>query len=465
MKNRFSMYKLDELYSEKRIGNKKKLRNKNKNSHQIRSEYQRDYDRIIFSSPFRRLQNKTQVFPLPGSIFVHNRLTHSLEVSSVGRSLGHTIGCYIADNYKEHFKKKSSESFYKNELSNVISAACLCHDIGNPAFGHSGEDAISNFFINNEENLKRKFSKTEWQDLINFEGNANALRILKQGKGDGLDLTYSTLCAIAKYPCESLANKDNFTKDINRKKYCFFQSEKDLFIDIAKTTAMKRNLQTSYISYIRHPFVWLVEAADDICYNIIDLEDAHRLKIVGHKESCKILKELIKEIKLDKKKIKGQKDLSDNSYFSYLRAKAINSLTHKLATVYENNIDCILKGEFKISLYDKVKKECKSLKKIEEFCRENFYKNRKVVEIENAGYNVMNELLKHFIFPTIKEEIQRSKADKKALELLPQEYESKDSDSDYYKVMKVLDYVTGMTDNYATELYRRIKGIEIGMNI
>lgn len=459
------MCKLDKLYSDKRIGDENTPKQSNNNNGNIRSDYQRDYDRIIFSSPFRRLQNKTQVFPLPGSVFVHNRLTHSLETSSVGRSLGHIIGQYIIDKYKNKLNK-SSENFYKYDLSNVISAACLCHDIGNPAFGHSGEDAISNFFILHEKELGVRFSRNEWMDLTHFEGNANALRILKQGKGYGLNLTYSTICAIAKYPCESLAMNDNFKKDINRKKYCFFQSEKELFIDIANTTNMENNPNSRYTSFIRHPFVWLVEAADDICYNITDLEDAHRLRIVEHDESCRILKDIIKETHPYNKEAHEKRDGSDNnSYFSYLRATAINSLTLKMANVYIKNIEDILDNKFGTSLYDEVKKECNSLQKIELFCKEKFYTNRKVVEIENAGYNVMNELLEHFVLPTIKEEGERSKADKKALELLPLKYKDKENDSNYDKVMKVLDYVSGMTDNYATELYRRIKGIEIGMNI
>jgi dGTPase len=175
-----------------------------------RTDFQRDFDRIIFSAAFRRLQNKTQVFPLPGSVFVHNRLTHSLEVSSVGRSLGSAVGDFIFHNFKGDLDK-NAENFYQHNLHNVIAAACLCHDVGNPAFGHSGEDAIASYFEKNEKDLKQKFTEKEWADLVNFEGNANAIRVLthqQNGKDEGgTQLTYTTLASIAKYPCEAIAKK------------------------------------------------------------------------------------------------------------------------------------------------------------------------------------------------------------------------------------------------------------------
>src|SRR5690606_21822778 len=290
-----------------------------------RTEYQRDFDRIIFSSAFRRLQNKTQVFPLPGSVFVHNRLTHSLEVASVGRSLGSLVGEFIYRNYKEKLNKESRQ-FYRHNLYNVISSACLCHDIGNPAFGHSGEDAIASYFEKNESLFKPLFSEKEWADFIHFEGNANAIRILTQqqtGKSEGgLGLTYATLVSIAKYPCESVAK----TKGIlHRKKFGFFQSEKENFGKIAAETQMIRESDEPLI-YKRHPFVWLVEAADDICYNIIDLEDSHRLGIIDHDKCKNLLLDLIESI--DKSGIervgKRLETISDkNEKISYLRAKSI----------------------------------------------------------------------------------------------------------------------------------------------
>ena len=434
-----------------------------------RSEYQRDYDRIIFSSAFRRLQNKTQVFPLPGSVFVHNRLTHSLEVSSVGRSMGNLVGTFISENYQ---LTKESQEFYKYSIHDVISAACLCHDIGNPAFGHSGEDAIASYFVRHETDLKQYFTEAEWADLINFEGNANAIRILTQqqnGKSEGgLRLTYSTLAAIAKYPCESVA-KDK--SQLHRKKFGFFQAQKEAFKTIAEKTNMILE-QDSPIIYKRHPFVWLVEAADDICYSIIDVEDSQRLGIIDHDKCRKLFLNLVESLdpsQIDKTK-NTLKSISDkNDRIAYLRAKSINLLTQKSVEVYQNNFDQIVKGEFKTALLDVIKNETEQVTKrvldeIQRFSIENIYNHRSVLEIENAGYNVMSELLSQFIPPILKDEKERKTFEKKALRLVPAQFLYKKG-TKYQKVMGILDYVSGMTDNYATELYRRIKGIEIGMTI
>lgn len=434
-----------------------------------RSEYQRDYDRIIFSSAFRRLQNKTQVFPLPGSVFVHNRLTHSLEVSSVGRSMGNLVGTFISENYK---LTKESQEFYKYSIHDVISAACLCHDIGNPAFGHSGEDAIASYFDRHETDLKQYFTDAEWADLINFEGNANAIRILTQqqnGKSEGgLRLTYSTLAAIAKYPCESVAKDKN---QLHRKKFGFFQAQKEAFRTIAEKTNMILE-QDSPIIYKRHPFVWLVEAADDICYSIIDVEDSQRLGIIDHDKCRKLFLNLVESLdpsQIDKTK-NTLKSISDkNDRIAYLRAKSINLLTQKSVEVYQNNFDQIVKGEFKTALLDVIKNETEQVTKrvldeIQRFSIENIYNHRSVLEIENAGYNVMSELLSQFIPPILKDEKERKTFEKKALRLVPAQF-LYEKGTKYQKVMGILDYVSGMTDNYATELYRRIKGIEIGMTI
>lgn len=434
-----------------------------------RSEYQRDYDRIIFSSAFRRLQNKTQVFPLPGSVFVHNRLTHSLEVSSVGRSMGNLVGKFITENYQ---LTNESYEFYNYSIHDVISAACLCHDIGNPAFGHSGEDAIASYFDRHEMELKHYFTEAEWADLINFEGNANAIRILTQqqnGKSEGgLRLTYSTLAAIAKYPCESVA-KDK--SQLHRKKFGFFQAQKEAFRTIAEKTNMILE-EDAPIIYKRHPFVWLVEAADDICYSIIDVEDSQRLGIIDHDKCRKLFLNLVESLdpsQIDKTK-NTLKSISDkNDRIAYLRAKSINLLTLKSVEVYQTNFDQIVKGEFKTALLDVIKNETeqvtkKVLDEIQRFSIENIYNHRSVLEIENAGYNVMSELLSQFIPPILKNEKERKTFEKKALRLVPAQF-LYEKGTEYQKVMGILDYVSGMTDNYATELYRRIKGIEIGMTI
>ncbi|KXH84718.1 deoxyguanosinetriphosphate triphosphohydrolase [Chryseobacterium kwangjuense] len=449
---------LNQIFTNQRTGN-------NPHTKASRTDFQRDFDRIIFSSAFRRLQNKTQVFPLPGSVFVHNRLTHSLEVSSVGRSLGSIIGEFIFDAYKSDLTE-DSKNFYLHNLGNVIAAACLCHDVGNPAFGHSGEDAIASYFERNEKDLKLKFNEKEWADLVNFEGNANAIRVLaqqQQGKDDGgIQLTFSTLASIAKYPCEAVAKKKGI---IHRKKFGFFQNEKDIFLDIARATNLILENEEPYI-FKRHPFVWLVEAADDICYNIIDMEDAHRLGIVSTSDCENLFFELIRSESSDTDRVKNKlaSISNENEKISYLRAKAINALINKSLEIYKHNFENILRGNLDNGLLDIYKSENRALQDIEAFSIEKIYNHKAVVEIENAGYNVMYELLDHFIPSILKPEDERKSYDKKALKLLPRQFVYEEG-TDYQKVLGVIDFVSGMTDNFATDLYRKIKGIDIGMTV
>lgn len=449
---------LNQIFTNQRTGN-------NPHTKASRTDFQRDFDRIIFSSAFRRLQNKTQVFPLPGSVFVHNRLTHSLEVSSVGRSLGSIIGEFISETYRNELTE-DSRNFYLHNLGNVIAAACLCHDVGNPAFGHSGEDAIASYFERNEKDLKPKFNEKEWADLVNFEGNANAIRVLaqrQQGKDDGgIQLTFSTLASIAKYPCEAVAKKKGI---IHRKKFGFFQNEKDLFLEIARGTNLITESTEPYI-FKRHPFVWLVEAADDICYNIIDMEDAHRLGIVSTADCENLFFELVKSESNDIERVKNKlaSISNENEKISYLRAKAINALINKSLEIYKNNFETILNGNLDKALLDVYKAENRALHDIESFSIEKIYNHKAVVEIENAGYNVMYELLDHFIPSILKPEDERKSYDKKALKLLPRQFVYEEG-TDYQKVLGVIDFVSGMTDNFATDLYRKIKGIDIGMTV
>mgnify|MGYP003520076722 FL=1 len=431
-----------------------------------RTDFQRDFDRIIFSSAFRRLQNKTQVFPLPGSVFVHNRLTHSLEVSSVGRSLGSLAGEFIVQNFENELTE-DSKNFYLYNLNNVIAAACLCHDIGNPAFGHSGEDAIASFFEKNESELKPKFTEKEWADLVNFEGNANAIRILthkQTGKDEGgTQLTYTTLASIAKYPCEAIAKKKGH---VNRKKFGFFQSEKQTFLNIANATKMMVESEEPTV-FKRHPFVWLVEAADDICYNIIDMEDAHRLGIISTADCENLFMDLIQSVSEKDAKRSAEKLLlfsNKNERISYLRAKVINALINKSTELYQLHFSEIIDGTLNKALLDIFKSESESFQEVERFSIEKIYGHRSVVEIENAGYNVMYELLNHFIPPIIKEKSERKGFEKKALQLIPSQFIYEDG-TVYEKVLGVLDFVSGMTDNFATDLYRKIKGIDIGMTM
>ncbi|WP_316811728.1 deoxyguanosinetriphosphate triphosphohydrolase [Pedobacter heparinus] len=438
----------EKLLSSKRWGNEDRFMGNQKES---RSEFQRDYDRIIFSSPFRRLQNKTQVFPLPGSVFVHNRLTHSLEVASVGRSLGTIF----------YNKVKDTEPAIDDscpllcEIGNIIASACLAHDLGNPAFGHSGEAAISSYFTSGEGKIYREqVTDAQWEDLIHFEGNANALRILTHpftGKGTGgFALTYATLAAIAKYPCASLAGHNK--KNIYTKKYGFFQSEESGFEKIAAEMDLIK-VQESPLIYKRHPLVYLVEAADDICYNIIDLEDAHRLKILSYKEVESLLLPLCRDERMEARLAEID---DDDAKITLMRAKSISTLIGLCSAVFFNEQQKILNGSFNQSLMEAIEEPFLSLMKtIENVSVKKIYNYSSVVQIEVAGYKVMGGLLEEFIPAYLQNE---SKYHKKLIELIPRQFLTQKTDT-YSKIQSILDFVSGMTDIYAVELFRKIKGI------
>ncbi|HEU4632781.1 MAG TPA: dNTP triphosphohydrolase [Flavisolibacter sp.] len=450
------------IYTEKRVGSDKIPAGP-------RSGFQRDFDRLIFSSAFRRLQNKTQVFPLPGTAFVHNRLTHSLEVASVGRSLGKMIGERISSAFKRN--NEDAYEFYRYELANVIAAGCLAHDIGNPAFGHSGEKAISSYFIENAkskiegEELHSFFSEREWRDLTSFEGNANAVRILTHSfRGrfrGGFGLTYTTIASILKYPCESIAVDKTFK---HRKKYGFFQTEKQTIQTLVQELGMIEE-SASPVIYKRHPFVYLVEAADDICYNIVDIEDAHRLGILREKEVVEAFVQLIKNINRKgedvDKMLRNYRDLKDtNEAIAFIRAKVINLLVNEAVDVFCDHQKAILEGGFNDTLLDAIERRTSALRHIQAISVKNIYEHDTVVQIEIAGYNVMSELLQLFIPALLKE--SPSHKEQKVLKLFPYQFtEFEETDSKYEKVMNALDYLSGMTDEYATEMYRRLKGIVI----
>lgn len=436
----------------------------------VRTEFERDWDRLIFSSAFRRLQNKTQVFPLPEEVFVHNRLTHSLEVSSVGRSLGKIIGKVLSE-LPEVNANSDARGFYRNNLKNVVAAACLAHDLGNPAFGHSGEEAISQFFKDRsgDKTFKNQFSKKEWQDLIAFEGNSNALRVLtKQFKGrltGGFRLTYSTLGAILKYPCESTAGFKKGDRNKHRSKYGFFQSDKEVFLDIAKKLNMIEEKDDKLIIYKRHPFVYLVEAADDICYNIIDFEDAHRLGIFFTEF---ITDTFLKLIKLNKDEniervIETAGSLRDdpNEKVAYLRAKAIHYLTVRCAEIFLDNKEKILSGNFSGDLISNIPEAKQVIKEIKDLSYEKIYNYKSVVKIELAGFRIMSGLVEDFVTAALTPSEYRQKKEEKVLKLLPEQYQFSENASPYEKVMAIIDFVAGMSDLFALKLYRNLRGIEI----
>lgn len=433
-----------------------------------RTEYERDWDRLIFSSAFRRLQNKTQVFPLPEEAFVHNRLTHSLEVASVGRSLGSMVGMEISGMPAVSVDPVAAE-FYREHLKTVIATACLAHDLGNPAFGHSGEAAISRFFVlqQNDREFRNRFGDREWADLISFEGNANALRILTRTfrgrQSGGFRLTYSTLAAMLKYPCGAWESMGK-SGPKHRRKYGFFQAETAVIKQIAGKLGMHPEGGAETV-FRRHPFVYLVEAADDICYNIVDLEDAHRLRIFSTEEAKNLLFRLLdKNPSEDLRKIQStcrNLESDANEVISYLRAKSINFLTQRCAAVFIQHADSILAGNFDGDLLGEIHEIQEVLQDIKEQSYRRIYNHNSVVRIELAGYRIMSGLVEDLVRAALMPVLERTEMHKKTVLLIKEQYRFEEGDSDYEKVLSVFDFVSGMTDLYALRLYRHLRGMEI----
>ncbi|MBQ0050404.1 MAG: dNTP triphosphohydrolase [Bacteroidales bacterium] len=422
-----------------------------------RTEFQRDYDRLIFSAPFRRMQNKTQVFPLPGSIFVHNRLTHSLEVSSVGRSLGNDVSRMLL------FKHPWLYNTHLSELGSIVSAACLAHDMGNPPFGHSGEKAIATFFSEGRgqwlkdyrcEETGDSITAQQWEDLIHFEGNANAFRLLthhfKGRRKGGFMMTYSTLASIVKYP---------FTSDLagSKAKFGFFREDMQNFQLIADQLGIaKKAAPDGTIHYCRYPLVYLVEAADDICYEIMDIEDAYKLKILTEEETKTALLAFFEGEKrqqiVDRMNAVG--DLNEQIVF--LRSVAINCLEGECVRVFVENEESILAGTFEGTLIGHISEvprrayqECVrlSFKKI--------YRSKNVIDIEVAGFKVITELL-----DLMTQAVTHS--DKAYSQLLINRVSTQYdilAPTLYGRIMAVIDYVSGMTDVFALDLYHKINGM------
>ena len=428
-----------------------------------RSQFQKDFDRIVFSSAFRRLQDKTQVFPLPESDYVHTRLTHSLEVSCVGRSLGNAVGEKVLAR-----NKKLKNEFTQFHFGEIVASACLAHDIGNPPFGHSGEDAIAEYFRNGVGKIyKSKVNKKQWTDLTKFEGNAQGFRIITKLQNPtikgGLRLSCATLAAFTKYPKESLlenSGKAKSHKEKLYKKFGFFQAEKDLFKEVAEETGLqKKSGYKNSLFWCRHPLAFLVEAADDICYRVMDLEDGFRLGLLSFEDT----EELLMPLKGDAS-LSLYNDRNENDRIGYLRAKVISQLVNTLAVAFMDEEENIMNGKLDKDLISLLPAS-DALEEIKRVSVEKIYSIKSVVEREAAGFEVLGGLLDTFI-NAVNEfaEDKVSPKNKTIIKLLPRQFlgdNGKPDDDIYTRLLKITDFVSGMTDSYAVSLFRRIKGISL----
>ena len=418
-----------------------------------RSAFEQDYDRIIFSHPFRRLQDKTQVHPLPEHDFVHTRLTHSLEVSSVGRSLGKRAGEVILQRHPVLSKELSLFDF-----GAIVAAASLAHDLGNPPFGHAGEDSISDFFLGHPAGMRfsKEVTEAQWHDLIQFEGNAQGFRILNKEEY-GLRLTFASLGAFTKYPCAAFFPERDKRKK-SQKKYGFFQSEKDAFAEVADDLGL---ISANNESWCRHPLAFLVEAADDICYSIIDLEDGCRLGLISFDETVELLSGILRD-KLDRKKLNSNQDL--NQKLGVLRALAIGELIEASTEVFLSNEEALLRGTFDQALTD-LCVFAGALNEISKVSVKKIYHAKHVVEIEAAGHQVLPGLLEEFTETGLRiVRGQRSRKYDNLRLLLPLEIAQSiegQPGSVYHMLRCITDFVSGLTDRHALSLYRKIKGISL----
>ncbi len=428
-----------QLISNKRLGQEEAHKQKSDD----RTEFRRDYDRLIFSAPFRRLQNKTQVFPLPGSVFVHNRLTHSLEVASVGRSLGDDVARELIKRHPE------LADTHITEIGSIVSAACLAHDMGNPPFGHSGEKAIATYFSEGPGiKYKDMVTPEQWADITHFDGNANAFRLLThQFKGrrkGGFVLTYSTLASIVKYPFPAIKAK--------KQKFGYFQQEKGIYEKIANELGIS---PLTDAGGVRHPLVYLVEAADDICYEIMDLEDAHKLKLLSFEDTRDLMLGFVP--KENHQRIhEHSKDVTDkNELIVYYRSCAIGALEHECVRVFVENEDAILAGTFEGSL---IKHTSPLIHDAYERCVSvavnKIYNSRDVIDTELAGYKIISTLIELFTDAVMNPDKAYSKL---LLGRISSQYEV-DAEGVYPRIMAVLDYLSGMTDVFALDLFRKING-------
>ena len=421
--------------------------------HDDRSEFKRDYDRLIFSAPFRRMQNKTQVFPLPGSIFVHNRLTHSLEVASVGMSLGADVARELKVKHPE------LEGTLFEEIGTIVSAACLAHDMGNPPFGHSGEKAIQAFFREGKgEQLRGRISEELWNDLVHFEGNANAFRLLTHrfhGRREGgFVMTYATLASIVKYPHSSFcAGKKG--------KFGFFASEEAYYRRIAEDLGLRQlSAEGEPLRCVRHPLVYLVEAADDICYEIMDIEDAHKLRILSFDETAKLLLGFFSEEEREHiySRISEEEITDNNEKVVYMRACAIGRLEHECAHAFVESEEDILNGTFEGSLIDHITPSTRdAYRHCTRVSCERIYNSKPVLDVELSGYKIMETLLETLIEAAVSPEKFHS-------EQLRKRFSSQyDINSDDFgtRVMAVVDFISGMTDIFALDIYQKIQGISL----
>ncbi|MGD8588997.1 MAG: deoxyguanosinetriphosphate triphosphohydrolase [Chromatiales bacterium] len=446
----------EQLLSRKRLGSKEQP-----SAITARTDYQRDFDRIVFSSAFRRMQDKTQIFPLSKIDYVRTRLTHSLESSSVGRSLGTLVGEQIITRHN----LKTAEA---SDFGDICAAACLSHDIGNPPFGHSGEDAIRHWAASADYGKRRVgvLKGSQREDFLNFEGNAQGFRVLtrlqNRDNPGGLQLTCATLAAFTKYPRESCIGNGRFM-GVSTKKQGFTAQDMELFCEVADTVGLLRRDPMMAI-WCRHPLAFLVEAADDICYRVIDIEDGFRLGHLTFQEAMDLFYPILPDHAGQQTRV--DRISGDKEKIEYLRAKVISEAINQVLSCFLDHETEMMAGRFDEPLLDHIGKR-DEMERLIEVAREKIYCAPEVVEIETAGFQVVSELLEGFI--RILDDLAEhgegaSPRSQMMVRLIPVQFigpNRQPARDAYTRLLKLTDFVSGMTDSYAVSLYKKVTGISL----
>lgn len=426
-----------------------------------RTDFQRDFDRVVFSSAFRRMQDKTQVFPLSKVDYVRTRLTHSLEASCIGRSLGTLVG-------EQVIARHGLRGFEAADFGNICAAACLAHDIGNPPFGHSGEDAIRHWATTAEYGARRVASLrgSQREDFMAFEGNAQGFRIVSRLQNPdnpgGLQLTYATLAAFTKYPRESCLNGSRFD-GVSARKQGFTVADMGAFEQVAEVVGLLRRSE-QYAIWCRHPLAFLVEAADDIAYRVIDIEDGYRLGHFSYDEATSAFLDLLPDRERQKSRLTGIREPKDRVEF--LRAKVINQVIQEALVCFMDNETDILAGRFDVPLLQEIPGRAQADHLIA-LATQHIYCAPEVVSIQAAGFQVIHDLLERFIqvLDDVAEHAHRASPRSQTLiRLIPQQFIGRDrvpSADAYERLLLLTDFVSGMTDSYAVSLYKKVTGISL----
>jgi dGTPase len=455
------------MFDWQKLLNRDRRRPTKKNEKDRRREFDRDYDRVIYCSAFRRLKDKAQVFPLERNDFVRTRLAHSLEVSTLGRSFGTEV-------YEDLIAKKRITSTYQNDIPTILSTSCLLHDIGNPPFGHFGEESIRSWFKEySKRNKKSKLNKAQKEDFKNFEGNAQGFRLVTYTQflddDKGLNLTYGTLASLIKYPCSSTQIKNNGPKAF--RKFGYFQKEKEVFKEVIEKTGLKENS--------RHPLVFLMEAADDVAYSTIDIEDALRKREISCQTFVDFMRDKLKGPKYKKLIDKFEdsrnelrstwgKEQADSIAIQKFRIDSIGRMFRACVDAFSNNYDKIMEGDFSEQLIN-VSEEKDLYETCKEFARNYVYVLPSVLSLEILGCKVIHGLLDIFVDAIKSNNRNNSKTKEGKLFILISHSlrnlatkfgnNIEDEDTQYHLAT---DYISGMTDNHALNVYQNLTGIRIG---